>query len=90
MSSGPTALQEEGVSFLVVSQKTDGPLSVPELERRGLVLALAVRPLDLQDYVARRDDVGDVSADEGLFEVETPLFGARLDELRQAIEPALV
>jgi hypothetical protein len=78
------------MAFLVVSQKTDGPLSVPELERRGLVLALPVGPLDLQDDVACGNDVGDVSAGEWFLEVEAPLLGALLDELRQAVEPALV
>ena len=76
--------------FLVVRHKTDRPLSVPELERRGLELALPVRPLDLQDHVASRHDVGDVSAGEGLPELEAPLLGALLDELRQALCPVSV
>jgi hypothetical protein len=38
--------------------------------------------LDLQNDIAGRDDVGDVSAGERLLELEAPLLGALLDELR--------
>jgi hypothetical protein len=37
--------------------------------------------LDLQNHIAGRDDVGDVSAGEGILELEAPLLGALLDEL---------
>jgi hypothetical protein len=49
-----------------------------------------MRPLDLQNDVAGRDDVGDVSAEERLLELEAPLLGALLDELRQPLEPGSI
>jgi len=78
------------MSFLVASEETNHPVAVPELERSRLVLALSMRPLDLQDGFAGRHDVGDVSAGEGLPELEAPLLGALLDELRQALCPVSV
>jgi hypothetical protein len=41
-----------------------------------------MRPLDLQNHIPGRGDAGDVSAGEGIFELEAPLLGALLDELR--------
>jgi hypothetical protein len=52
------------------------------LQCGGLVLALPMRPLDLQNHITGRDDVGDVSTGEGIFELEAPQLGALLDELR--------
>jgi hypothetical protein len=80
--SGPAALKQEGVSFLVVSQEANGSDSVPMLQCGGLVLALPMWPLDLQNDIAGRDDVGNVGGGEGLLELEAPLLGALLDELR--------
>lgn len=70
------------MSPLVMGDEANCPVAIPELERSRLVLALPMRPLDLQNHIAGRDDVGDVSAGEGIFELEAPLLGALLDELR--------
>ena len=40
-----------------MSQQAYGSSATPELQRSSFMLAFAVRPLDLQDGVAGRDDV---------------------------------
>jgi hypothetical protein len=70
------------VSLLVTGDEANCRIAIPELERSSLVLALPMWPLDLQNHIAGRDDVGDISAGEGIFELEAPLLGALLDELR--------
>ncbi len=76
--------------MLVASEETNRPVTIPELERGRLVLALPMWPLDLQNHIAGRDDMGNASAREGLLELEAPLSSALLDEPRQALEPELV
>jgi len=71
----------------VVSKQADSAVSVPEVECSRLVLAFSVRPLDLEYDVAGRDDVRDVAVREWLFGLETPLFAALRDELRELFEP---
>ena len=78
------------MSSLVTSEETNCPVAIPELERGRLVLALPMWPLDLQNHISGRGHVRDVSAGEGIFELEPPLLGALLDELRQTLRPVSV
>ena len=68
------------MAFLVVSEQAHYSVAVPELQRSSLVLALAVRPLDLQHGVAGRQDERDVPAGKRLLELEIPQLRALLDE----------
>lgn len=86
----PAALQQEGVALLVVSEQAHCSVAVPELERCGLVLALPVRPLDLQHGVAGGEDNRDVAAGERLLQLEPPLLRALLDEPREPLLPGVV
>ncbi len=78
--AGPAALEQQGVALLVLSEQAHRSDAVPELERSRLVLALAVRPLDLQHCVAGRQDERDVPAGKRLLELEIPQLRALLDE----------
>jgi len=49
-----------------VSEKTNSAVPVPELQRRRLVFALTMWPLDFEDRVAGRNDMRDVRIGEGL------------------------
>jgi hypothetical protein len=78
------------VALVVAGQEAYGPVAVPPLERVSLVLAFAMRPLDLEDCVPGRDDVRDEPACERLLELELPLRRAPLDEPREALLPGSV
>ena len=71
----------------VVVQQPHRALAVPYAESVRLVLALAVRELDLQDGVARRDGERRECVLERLLELEPPPFCALEDEIGQAREP---
>jgi hypothetical protein len=75
------------VSPIVPRDQSHSSVAAPQLERIGLVVALAVRPLDLQDEVARWNDVRRVAARKRLLEPEIPLRGALLDEPRKLLLP---
>jgi hypothetical protein len=62
-----------------VGEQPDRPVAVPELERRGLVLAFPVRRLDLQDDLVAggrdgRSDDRRNTARERLTQREAPAF----------------
>jgi hypothetical protein len=78
------------MTLVVSSKQVNSSFARPALQRVRLMLAFVMRPLDLENSVARRDDVGDESAFVRLLEVEIPLFGALLDEPRKALLPASV
>ena len=78
------------MSLVVASQQPNGAAALPELERVRLVLALAMRPLDLEDDVARRHDVGGEPARERLLELQLPLRRAVGDERWEALLPGRV
>lgn len=78
------------MTLVVSSKHAHSSFASPVLQRVRLMLTFAVRPLDLENSVAGRDDVGDESAFVRLLEVEIPLFGALLDEPREALLPASV
>jgi len=78
------------MAFVVPGQQPHGAVPVPELERIGLVLALAMRPLDLQNDVARRNDVRHEPALVRVLEFKPPLRSALLDESWEALLPACV
>jgi hypothetical protein len=71
-------------------EETNGAVPVQEVQRGRLVLALAVRPLNLEHSVAGRDDVRDVTAGKRVLESQVPLRCALLDELRELLLPGLV
>ena len=74
--------------LIIAGQQPDGAPALPELERVRLLIALAVRPLDLQDDVAGRDDVRDEATLERLLELEVPLRSALLDDPRESLLPS--
>jgi hypothetical protein len=78
------------VAFVVACKQADGTISLPVLERVRLLLALAMRPLDLEDRVAGRDDLRGEAAGKRLFELEIPLLGTLIDEPREALLPGVV
>jgi len=84
----PAALKKEGVAFVVSREESHRSVAVPQLERIGLVLALPVRPLDLQNDVARGNDVRRIAPGERLLEPEIPLRCALLDEPRKLLFPS--
>jgi hypothetical protein len=86
----PAALEQESVAFVVACKQADGTISLPVLERVRLLLALAMRPLDLEDRVAGRDDLRGEAAGKRLFELEIPLLGTLIDEPREALLPGVV
>ena len=88
--AGPAALEQQRMALVVASQQPHGSVALPVLERIRLVLALAMRPLDLEDDVAGRDDVRDEAAGERLLELEVPLRRALLDQLGEALLPGRV
>jgi hypothetical protein len=88
--SGLASLEQECVSARVVREQTNCTVTVPELQRGRLVLALVVRPLDLQHAVARRHDVRDVAVRERILESKVPLRRALLDESREALLPVSI
>jgi hypothetical protein len=83
----PAALEEEGASPIVPSDETDRSVAVPQLERIGFVVALAVRPLDLQDDVAGGNDVRRVAALERILEPQVPLSRGLVDAARELFFP---
>jgi hypothetical protein len=78
------------MALVVARKKVHGSLACPELEGIGLVLALVMRPLDLEHGVARRNHVRDELACERLLELEIPLLRALLDEPWDALLPVSV
>jgi hypothetical protein len=73
-----------------VCEKPHGSISVPQLQRRRLVLALAMRPLDLENRVPGRDDKRDVPVRERFLQLKVPLGRALLDERRETGLPGSV
>jgi len=78
------------VAFVVTRQQTHGAVAIPELERIRLVLALAMRPLDLENRVPGRDDERDVPVRERFLQLKVPLGRALLDERRETGLPGSV
>jgi len=72
------------MALVVAGQQTHRSVALPVLERIRLVLALAMRPLNLEDDV--RDEAPGVRS----LEREVPLLRALLDQLREAFLPGLV
>lgn len=76
----------------VVLEKRHGSGSTPCRQRIGLMLALAVWPLDLQDGVRpvaprRGEHEGNLGAGEGIVNLQAPPVDASLDEIRKLLEP---
>jgi len=78
------------VSQRIVCEKSHGSIPVPQLQRRRLVLALAMRPLNLENRVPRRDDERDIPVRERFLQLQAPLGRALLDERRKTGLPGLV
>ncbi len=78
------------MALVVARQQPNRAVALPELERVRLVLALAMRPLDLENDVAGRHDVRDEPALERLLELELPLRRAFGDERGEALLPGRV
>jgi hypothetical protein len=85
--SGPAALEQQGVSPIVAGDETHRAVAVPHLEGVGFVVALPVRPLNLQDDVAGGNDMRRIPTDERLLEPQVPLLRALLDEPRKLFFP---
>ena len=62
VAAGPAALEEQSMALVVASQQTHRSVALPVLERVRLVLALAMRPLNLEDDIPGGDDVRDETA----------------------------
>jgi hypothetical protein len=77
------------VTLVVARQEADGPVTAPELEGVGFVLALMVRPLDLEDGVSCRNDVRREAAAERFPELEIPLRSTLRDQPGKAFLPGL-
>jgi len=90
MSPRATALEQERVAGRVVLEELHGPVSSPTLESSSLLLALPVRPLDLQHGVAGGNDDRDVAVLEGLLQLEAPLLHTLLEQLRHRLEPGWI
>jgi hypothetical protein len=80
------------VRLCISIEKQHGSVPVPRLESIGLMLALSVRPLDLQDGVrpvARRrgEHERNLGAGERVAERKTPPVDASLDQIRKLLEP---
>jgi hypothetical protein len=88
-STRPAALEQERAALVVASEQANSSVALPVLEGLRLVLALVMRPLDLQDDVPRGDDVRGEPTAERLFEVEPPMRRALLDEPREMRLPDL-
>ena len=78
------------MALVVASQEPNGAVALPELERVRLVLALVMRPLDLQNDVAGRHDMRGKPARERLLELQLPLRRAFGDERGEALPPGRV
>jgi hypothetical protein len=78
------------MSRRIVCEESHGSVPVPYLERRRLVLALAMRPLELENRVPGGDDEGDVSVGKRFLRLEAPLRRTLLDERREARVPGSV
>jgi hypothetical protein len=75
------------VSLRIVSEQAHGAVPLPGGERLGLVLALPVRELELQDQVPGRHGDGRVRIRKRLLELERPLIAALLEQPGQPLEP---
>ena len=78
------------MALVVAGQQTHGSVTLPAFERVRLVLALAMRPLNLEDDVPGGDDVRDEAAGVRPLEPEAPLRRALLDQLGEAFRPGFV
>jgi hypothetical protein len=65
--------------LIVARQQPHSSAAVPELERIRLVLALMMRTLDLEDYIAGRDDLRGIRAGKRLFKPKIALRHALVD-----------
>ena len=83
----PRPLEEQRVPLRIVREQPDRPVAVPELERLRLVLALAVRELDLQDHVPGGQDERREGVLEGRSDLDSPLLATVRYESREAAEP---
>ena len=90
VGAGPAALEQQNMALVVASQQAHRSVALPVLERVRLVLALAMRPLNLEDDVPGGDDVRDEAAGVGRLKREVPLRRALLDQLGEAFLPSLV
>ena len=87
VSPRPAAFEQEGVPPIVPIDETHGSLATPQLERIGFLVALAVRPLDLQDDLAGGNGVRCVAAFERILEPQVPVPGGLLDQARELFFP---
>ena len=78
------------MALIVAGQQPHRSVALPVLERIRLVLALAMRPLNLEDDVPGWDDVRDEAPGVRSLEREAPLLRALLDQLGEPFLPGLV
>ena len=90
LGAGPATLEQQSTALVVSSQQTHRSVALPALQRVRLVLALAMRPLNLEDDVPGGDDVRDEATGVRRLEREVPLRRALLDQLGEAPLPGLV
>ena len=65
VGAGPAALEEQSMALVVAGQQLHRSVALPVLERVCLMLALAMRPLNLEDDVPGGNDVRDEAAGVG-------------------------
>src|SRR6267142_2466591 len=82
------ALEQQRAPLTVVRQQSDRTVAVPDPQRFRLLLALAIRELDLEDGVAGRDSKRGVGVLERLLELERPLLTALGEQPGQTLEPS--
>ena len=75
------------MTVVVAGQQAHRSVALPVLERVRLVLALAMRPLDLQDGISGGHDVRGEPTRERRAELEVPLRRALVDQLWEARLP---
>ena len=85
-------LDQQCPTLVVAAEEPYRALAVPVAERVGLVLALGLRKVDLQDsgrpvVQLHRRDVRDVREVERLAELQRPACGALADDVGQMLEP---
>jgi hypothetical protein len=75
------------VTLGIVVEESNGAVAVPDVQRLGLVLALPVGELDLQDSVAGRNRQRGERVGVRLLQLERPSLRALGEQARQPREP---
>src|SRR5206468_5495904 len=92
--SGLAALDQHRPAFSVVGDQVDGGVAVPDAQRVGLVLCLAMRVDQLQHQrlalALGADGVARGALRIRLADAQPPLLGTFGQELRYALEPVAV